>query len=52
MNDMVLIAGGIIAIVVIAGGGGWLYRTAFKRGASKQVVATVAEVAKKAPKAT
>ena len=35
MNDMVLIVGGIVALIVIAGGGGWLYRFAFKRGHRK-----------------
>ena len=35
MNDMVLIVGGIVALIVIAGGGGWLYRFAFKRGNRK-----------------
>lgn len=35
MNDMVLIIGGVIVIVVMLGGAGWLWKTAFRRGASK-----------------
>ena len=35
MNDMVLIVGGIVALIVIAGGGGWLYRFALMRGTRK-----------------
>lgn len=39
MNDTFLIAGGVIAIIVIAGGGGWLYRTAFRKGANSKAAA-------------